>query len=345
MSNKSPAFQWYPKDILASARVQMMSLAEECAYRRLIDFCWIHGSIPADPNKAARLVGKGCSVEVAKVALEMFTVNADDESQLIHDRLEEERVKQAQNSEKRRQASEVRWSKQGKSANERGKQVNTKPDANAMQTQTKPDTNLSPQSEISSTKTVKNDKLEVEATISDSITTELEANGIRLESKRNANAMQMQCTSSSTSSAKNTHPKSLSQKNGEVVRVPFGKFRDEIEDWWCQLQNIVNLPPDQQTAAALTWLYENNFTPAEIRKFYEFATTDPEQKSWRKGDVNLGTIVKGIASWRAKKAEESSPDTPKPSSAIELCKLCDDRGLVQILVEGAKRMTKCGHKK
>lgn len=29
MSNKSPAFQWYPKDILASARVQEMSLAEE----------------------------------------------------------------------------------------------------------------------------------------------------------------------------------------------------------------------------------------------------------------------------------------------------------------------------
>ncbi len=59
--NKSPAFQWYPKDILSSARVQEMSLAEEGAYRRALDFCWLNGSLPADTEKLARVIGKGAS--------------------------------------------------------------------------------------------------------------------------------------------------------------------------------------------------------------------------------------------------------------------------------------------
>lgn len=134
MSNKSPAFQWYPKDILASARVQMMSLSEECAYRRLLDFCWINGSVPADAARAARLVGKGCTVEVVKIALEMFETDPNDETKLIHDRLEVERIKQESNSKVRQAAAEARWNKQGTSADARGKQVKSKTDANAMQT-------------------------------------------------------------------------------------------------------------------------------------------------------------------------------------------------------------------
>ena len=34
---KSPAFQWYPRDILTSIRVLEMSLEQECCYRRLLD--------------------------------------------------------------------------------------------------------------------------------------------------------------------------------------------------------------------------------------------------------------------------------------------------------------------
>jgi uncharacterized protein YdaU (DUF1376 family) len=134
MTTKSPAFQWYPKDILASARVQMMTLAEEGAYRRLLDFCWINGSVPADPQKAARLIGKGCSVEIAKTALEMFEVHPTDPEKMIHERLEIEREKQESNSEARRKASAARWNKQGTSENGNGKQVKSKADANALQT-------------------------------------------------------------------------------------------------------------------------------------------------------------------------------------------------------------------
>lgn len=94
MSNKSPAYQWYPKDILASARVAEMSLAEEGAYRRLLDFCWLNGSIPADERRVARIVGKGATVEIARICMEMFIPHPEDETRLIHDRLEIERAKQ-----------------------------------------------------------------------------------------------------------------------------------------------------------------------------------------------------------------------------------------------------------
>lgn len=153
MSNKSPAFQWYPKDILSSVRVQMMSLAEEGAYRRLLDFCWINGWIPNDAKKIANIIGKGCSLEIAKNIIDMFTVDPDDENKLIHDRLEDERAKQESNSQARRSAAAARWNKQGTSngdgksgkpadvrgkrdeaENTNGKQVNSKTDANAMQT-------------------------------------------------------------------------------------------------------------------------------------------------------------------------------------------------------------------
>jgi uncharacterized protein YdaU (DUF1376 family) len=134
VSNKSPAFQWYPKDILASARVQEMSLAEEGAYRRLLDYCWLNGSVPRDEKRCARLIGKGCTPETAKYVLEMFTVDPNDESRMIHDRLEIEREKQESNSKARQAAAEARWNKQGTSVNGNGKQVKSDPDANALQT-------------------------------------------------------------------------------------------------------------------------------------------------------------------------------------------------------------------
>lgn len=106
---RSPAFQWYPRDILSSARVQQMSLAEEGAYRRLLDYCWLNGSVPADPTRAARLIGKGATVKMAGLVLSMFQSNPNDPSTLIHDRLEQERIRQDANREKKRLAANTRW--------------------------------------------------------------------------------------------------------------------------------------------------------------------------------------------------------------------------------------------
>ncbi len=54
-AGKAPAYQWYPGDALADEAVATMTLEEEGAYRRLLDYHWREGSIPADPEELRRL--------------------------------------------------------------------------------------------------------------------------------------------------------------------------------------------------------------------------------------------------------------------------------------------------
>lgn len=91
--NKAPAFQFYPKDYLADSKVCELSLEEEGAYMRLLSHCWIEGSIPADPVRCARIVGKGCSVDTVKVVQLLFNGRSTDVQRLHHKRLDEEREK------------------------------------------------------------------------------------------------------------------------------------------------------------------------------------------------------------------------------------------------------------
>jgi len=93
MSNVSPAYQWYPKDILSSARVAQMSAAEECFYRRALDYAWLNGGIPTDIYKLKLMLGKRCSTRDAKVVLAMFTVT-NDPNIAVSPRQELERDKQ-----------------------------------------------------------------------------------------------------------------------------------------------------------------------------------------------------------------------------------------------------------
>lgn len=97
----SPAFQWYPADYLASMRVQIMSLEQEGIYRRLLDYCWLNGSIPSDVSMLKRLIGKECSNGAIEMVVSMFQPGKPGE--LVHDRLDAERRKQA---EWRRKSSE-----------------------------------------------------------------------------------------------------------------------------------------------------------------------------------------------------------------------------------------------
>lgn len=92
--DKSPAYQHYPKDILSSTRVALMTLEEEGAYRRAIDYCWLGGSLPNDPEKLATVIGKGCSIAVATTVQQMFIIDKKNSTKLLHDRLEVERRKQ-----------------------------------------------------------------------------------------------------------------------------------------------------------------------------------------------------------------------------------------------------------
>ncbi len=72
----------------------MMTLEEEGAYIRLLGHCWLHGSIPSDPEQCARLIGKGGSTTLSTKVLAMFNQPAG-EGKVTHDRLEREREKQA----------------------------------------------------------------------------------------------------------------------------------------------------------------------------------------------------------------------------------------------------------
>lgn len=125
-TQKTPAFQWYPKDYLCSLRVQCLTLAEEGAYVRCLNYAWLNGYIPNDEAAVVRLIGKGATAAIARVVMELFVVSPDDSSRLIHDRLEAERAKQAENSEMRRRAAEARWGKKrGELAEGRQMQVQT----------------------------------------------------------------------------------------------------------------------------------------------------------------------------------------------------------------------------
>jgi uncharacterized protein YdaU (DUF1376 family) len=100
---KRPAFQFYPGDWLGSQRVSLLTLEEEGAYLRLLASCWQHGSIPSDPEKIARLIGKGSSTNLATTLATMFQQHPADPTLLVHDRLEKERAKQDAWSEKCRE--------------------------------------------------------------------------------------------------------------------------------------------------------------------------------------------------------------------------------------------------
>lgn len=118
---KSPAFQFYPADYLSSQRVQMMTLEEEGAYIRLLCYCWLHGTIPADLDMIARIIGKGGSTTVARAVQAMFNQHPTNPALLVHERLETEREKQAawraKSAEGGRNSGKLRSAKQLTQAN------------------------------------------------------------------------------------------------------------------------------------------------------------------------------------------------------------------------------------
>ena len=94
MKIKRPAFQFYPAEYLGSQRVALMTLEEEGAYLRLLCYCWQHGSIPSNPDQIARLIGKGASTTLATTVATMFKPHQENGSLLVHERLEQEILKQ-----------------------------------------------------------------------------------------------------------------------------------------------------------------------------------------------------------------------------------------------------------
>ena len=98
-SMKSSGFSFSPSEYLANQQIQMMSLEEEGVYIRLLSYCWQNGSVPKDPEQAARLVGKGASTTVVASVLRMFHATQNPQ-ELTHFDLQQQKERLTQWKEK-----------------------------------------------------------------------------------------------------------------------------------------------------------------------------------------------------------------------------------------------------
>ncbi len=89
MTEKSPAFQFYPKDWISDINVLGMPRQVEGDYIRLLCICWLEGSIPVDFEHL--LKGGAPVVEAELIMLERcFIPHPDDETTLTNPRLKKE---------------------------------------------------------------------------------------------------------------------------------------------------------------------------------------------------------------------------------------------------------------
>jgi len=90
--NDFPSFPFYAADWLADEKVQMMSMAGEGCYIRLLAYQWREGSIPADRSAIALLckANDGSAIDEALAHFQQLSRNP---GRLINKRLERERKK------------------------------------------------------------------------------------------------------------------------------------------------------------------------------------------------------------------------------------------------------------
>jgi len=96
MKAPSPAFSVYPKDIDSDENCKVMDLREFGAYMRLLLHSWTEGSIPADPDRLAKILGvtRRTFEAVWPNVSPCFTPCPTDSGRLENNRLVMERDKQ-----------------------------------------------------------------------------------------------------------------------------------------------------------------------------------------------------------------------------------------------------------
>ena len=98
---KSPAFQFYPKDFLTDERVRLMCHTERGVYITLLCVCWLHRSLPFEMKELAKMV------EMPVQRFQRLWQNqlhqcfqAGEGGRLFHKRLDAERDKQETNRQR-----------------------------------------------------------------------------------------------------------------------------------------------------------------------------------------------------------------------------------------------------
>src|SRR4030095_47976 len=94
-TEKTPAFQFYPKDWLTDDKVQAMSLSERGLYITLLCHAWLHGSLPGTESELSRItnVRKDAFRRLWKGQLKSCFITSAI-GRLLNPRLEREREKQ-----------------------------------------------------------------------------------------------------------------------------------------------------------------------------------------------------------------------------------------------------------
>ncbi len=113
-AEKSPAFQFYPKEFLTDGNVAGMSLMERGAYITLLCVCWQEISLPVGVDRLANMVGIS-KAHFAKLWPAISVCFVERDGRLIHPRLEKEREKQAEF--RRRQSDRGKASAAAREAN------------------------------------------------------------------------------------------------------------------------------------------------------------------------------------------------------------------------------------
>lgn len=114
---KSPAFQFYPREFLADGNVSGMALDELGAYIKLICVCWNDGSVPMQTARLANMVGvpEKTFLKLWPAVRACFT---EQDGRYVHLRLERERDKQSSHRQRRSDAGSKgaagRWQSDGK---------------------------------------------------------------------------------------------------------------------------------------------------------------------------------------------------------------------------------------
>lgn len=118
---KSPAFQWYPKDYLTDQSIATVSLEAEGLYRYLLDVAWLEDGLPADMGDVCALVRKCKTREhfdrLWREISHKFVMGRG--NRLRNKRQERERAKQKRFSKSRKESAKKRWEAEREKADAR----------------------------------------------------------------------------------------------------------------------------------------------------------------------------------------------------------------------------------
>src|SRR5262245_43898890 len=105
MKAPSPAFAFYPKDILTDEAVLQMTDEALGVYVRLLCHAWLEGSIPAEPSKLARMLrsNRRRFDTLWEAISPCWVPSTEQDSRLVNPRLEAERLKQVEFSTRQRE--------------------------------------------------------------------------------------------------------------------------------------------------------------------------------------------------------------------------------------------------